>query len=77
MVFIHRKSIQLRLGEWLLPPPPPQYSCLENPMNRGAWRAPSSPRGRKESDATECLNFHFSFFQAWKIREGHPEEVMR
>ena len=28
------------------------YSCLENPMDRGAWRA-YSPRGRKESDMTE------------------------
>ena len=28
-------------------------SCLENPMDRGAWRATYSPRGRKESDTTE------------------------
>ena len=28
---------------------PLQYSCLENPMDRGAWRA---PWGRKESDTT-------------------------
>ena len=28
-----------------------QYSCLENPMD--------SPRGRKESNATERLHFHF------------------
>ena len=28
-----------------------QYSCLENPMDRGAWRA--TVRGNKESDATE------------------------
>ena len=28
------------------------YSCLENPMDRGAWRA--SPWGRKESDTTEA-----------------------
>ena len=27
-----------------------QYSCLENPMDRGAWWATYSPRGRKESD---------------------------
>ena len=31
---------------------PHQYSCLENPMDRGAWWAPS-PRGHKESDTTE------------------------
>ena len=35
---------------------PPQYSCLENPMDRGAWWA-SSPSGRKESDTTKPLHF--------------------
>ena len=29
---------------------PLQYSCLENPMDRGAW-----PWGCKESDTTECM----------------------
>ena len=33
---------------------PLQYSCLENPMDRGAWRA-YSPKGHKESDVTEQL----------------------
>ena len=28
---------------------PLQYSCLENPMDRGAWY----PRGHKELDMTE------------------------
>ena len=36
---------------------PLQYSCLENPMDRGAWWATVhrgySPQGRKESDTTE------------------------
>ena len=31
---------------------PLQYSCLENSMNRGAWRGP------KESDTTEWLSTH-------------------
>ena len=30
---------------------PLQYSCLENPTDRGPWRA--GPRGPKESDMTE------------------------
>ena len=30
---------------------PLQYSCLGNPMDRGAWRA-AVHGGRKESDAT-------------------------
>ena len=31
-----------------------QYSCLENPMDGGAW----CPWGHKESDTTERLHFH-------------------
>ena len=31
---------------------PLQYSCLENPMDRGAWRG-YSPGSFKESDTTE------------------------
>ena len=30
---------------------PLQYSCLDNPMDSGAWQA--SPRGHKESDTSE------------------------
>ena len=30
-----------------------QYSCLENPMDTGAWWATYSPWGHKESDTTE------------------------
>ena len=33
---------------------PLQYSCLENPMDRGAY----SPWGHKESDTTERLSTH-------------------
>jgi len=36
---------------------PLQYSCLENPVDRGAWRD-CSPWGRKESDTTERLSTH-------------------
>ena len=32
---------------------PFQYSCLENPMDREAWRPGYSLRGHKESDMTE------------------------
>ena len=31
---------------------PLQYSCLENPMDTGAWQ-PYCPWGHKESDTTE------------------------
>jgi len=40
---------------------PLQYSCLENPMDGGAWWA-TSPRGGKESDTTSLsLSFHKNF----------------
>ena len=32
---------------------PVQYSCLENPMDRGAWQPGYSPWGHKVSDMTE------------------------
>ena len=34
---------------------PLQYSCLENPMNRGAWR--SIVHGVAESDMTEVIEY--------------------
>ena len=37
-----------------------QYSCLENPMDRGTWKATVSPWGCKELDMTERLHFLFS-----------------
>ena len=33
---------------------PLQYSCLENPMDRGAWRATVS-EVKKESDTTKVI----------------------
>ena len=38
---------------------PLQYSCLENPVNRGAWElGVYSPQGQKESYTTEQLSTH-------------------
>ena len=38
---------------------PIQYFCLENSMERGAWRATYSSWGHKESDTTEQLKLSF------------------
>ena len=47
------------------------YSCLENPMNRGAWQAMYSSQGCKELNMTEAMakkkysfpTFIFSLFK--------------
>ena len=41
---------------------PLQYSCLGNPMNRGAWRA-TVHWASKVSDMTEELNHHIIKWQ--------------
>ena len=45
---------------------PLQYSCLKNPMDRGAWQATVSLWGHKESDTTEVTQHaaHHSLSQA-------------
>ena len=58
---------------------PLQYSCLENPMDRGAWPA-TVQRVAKESDTSKRLNIHmciFFFFSLnWASRTpvGLPSE---
>ena len=46
---------------------PLQYSCLENPMDRGAWRA--IVHGFTESDTTEPLTLYRRNLEYLKIPE--------
>ena len=50
---------------------PFQYSCLGNPLDRGAWQAIISPWGHKESDMTandnRTGNWFLSFIQLLEI----------
>ena len=47
---------------------PFQYSCLENPMDRGAWRA--SLWGSKESDTTWQLKNNNKIIGNTLVRKG-------
>ena len=40
-------------------------SCLENPMDRGAWQA-AVHWGYKESGTTELLTLGLSFWKRWR-----------
>ena len=55
MYVFNRVGLSFREGNGT----PLQYSCLENPMDRGAWWA-YSPWNRWGSDTTQWLHFHFS-----------------
>ena len=44
---------------------PLRYSCLENPMDGGPWRA-TSPLGRKELDTTQRLTHTHRFTDSKK-----------
>ena len=66
---LDHKASAYNAGDWVQSPGserssgkgngnPLQYSCLENPVDRGAWWA-IVPWGHKKLDKTERLHFHF------------------
>ena len=50
---------------------PLQYSSLENPMDRGAWRD-CSPWGREESAGTDWATFPFTLFTKQVVEPWGP-----
>ena len=52
---------------------PLQYSCLENPMYKGAWQ--SSPWGHKELDMTERLTHIHKYTHKHKNIEHKNLEI--
>ena len=54
---------------------PPQYSCLENPMDRGAWRG--TVYEVAESDTTQQLSTHNIHYELLRSQKGiSPKETM-
>ena len=56
MSFVHLDLFNYHIGEGN--GNPLQYSCLENPMDGGAWKA--AVYGVAKLDMTERLHFHYS-----------------
>ena len=55
-VWERKVDLWVRKIPWRRKQNPLQYSCLENPMDEGAWRA--IVMGSQESDTTKWLNHH-------------------
>ena len=52
---------------------PPQYSCLENPMERGAWRAADTWKAGPEKIFCFCMHMAESvwFTYSYILNKGH------
>ena len=84
--FFHR--MKLCIGDWYSNGTPPQYSCLENPMDGGAWWAAVHGVAKswtRLSDFTFTFHFHalekematHSSVLAWRIPgTGEPDGLL-
>ena len=53
---------------------PLQYSCLENPMDRGAWKAAVHGVAKSRTQLSN-LHFHFSAFTYPKSKAGYSNPI--
>ena len=53
---------------------PLQYSCLENPTDRGAWWATVLGVGCKESGTTLCVSLNITIFACLNIKRNIRKE---
>ena len=50
---------------------PPQYSCLENPMDRGAWWVTVREVAKSQ---TQLSDFHFTSLSKYPIEEQQQQQ---
>ena len=52
---------------------PLQYSCLENPMDRGAWRATVHGVAKSRTRLSDFTSLHFTIEDRLQHKRGVPE----
>ena len=53
-----------------------QYSCLENPMDRGAWQAKVHGVAKSQTRLSDVTSFHFTSLQTELRVEVKPREQL-
>ena len=49
---------------------PLQYSCLENPMDRGAWWATAHGVAKSQTQLSDFISLHFTFSSCFLEKEN-------